>query len=401
MPYQEEFFDTNIVKLRRTFPPLHLWRIPGIAFEWRKILFSFIFVNTIFSLMRVLEPGFLSFSSEFVPRDISTFSAEMQHQILEKLFLLWKMFVFFDFATAGNIKPSASSAFIGCCFVITWSMSGLYLMGLNALDFTSGRPGTFLDGIKIFRRTLLNYFYLVIFAVVISSILQTCKYVFGYGVDHVSTFVFMPIFFLLTTIFLLFGWIYANSSIVLCSLVADNSDPFDAFGRTYSYVVNHIGYTILLIILGVLVCCFSIWIFSLLVSLLVIIQEDSINYKRELINYSWLYSFDQLVRVQAELLNLSTFVDFQRRALLPHHANHDLLFGNLKMLVLAAANSLFWTTSAVIYFLLRHTEDGTPLNEMYRPISKAPDTGVPLVGIAERERAMQRQPASPPPAVVD
>lgn len=62
--------------------------------------------------------------------------------------------------------------------------------------------------------------------------------------------------------------------------------------------------------------------------------------------------------------------------------------------------SLFWSATTVIYFLLRQSDDGTPLDEVYIPGPPPKAEPLPLVGVAASQQAVIERPATEPVATV-
>ena len=54
--------------------------------------------------------------------------------------------------------------------------------------------------------------------------------------------------------------------------------------------------------------------------------------------------------------------------------------------------SLFWSATTVIYFLLRQSEDGTPLDQVYMPGPPPKPDSLPVVGVAASQQPVIEQP---------
>ena len=66
------------------------------------------------------------------------------------------------------------------------------------------------------------------------------------------------------------------------------------------------------------------------------------------------------------------------------------------------AVSLFWTLATIAYFVVRKTDDGTALDEVFLWDEAQPDALLPLVGVAASEqpvveRPLEKEPSDNPP----
>jgi hypothetical protein len=66
----------------------------------------------------------------------------------------------------------------------------------------------------------------------------------------------------------------------------------------------------------------------------------------------------------------------------------------LKVLQLAVLASYFWSATTVIYFLLRQSDDGTPLDQVYIPGPPPKAEPLPLVGVAASQQPVIERPAT-------
>lgn len=173
-------------------------------------------------------------------------------------------------------------------------------------------------------------------------------------------------------VFLIFGWIpliagYVMTVVLILTAISwplmvaaistEGSDGFDGLSRAIGYVMNRPWYFLWLIVLacGVgLVTTSVVW-----------------------------WSFDIAAWLTSSILQqapLGTVFWSEEQSA-------------LRMAVLA---SYFWSATTVIYFLLRQSDDGTPLDEVY--ISGPPPKAepLPLVGVAASQQPVIERPATEP-----
>ena len=72
----------------------------------------------------------------------------------------------------------------------------------------------------------------------------------------------------------------------------------------------------------------------------------------------------------------------------------------LNIVCLGVVVSLFWSATTVIYFLLRQSDDGTPLDEVYIPGPPPKAEPLPLVGVAASQQPVIERPATETVATV-
>ncbi len=66
----------------------------------------------------------------------------------------------------------------------------------------------------------------------------------------------------------------------------------------------------------------------------------------------------------------------------------------LNIVCLGVVVSLFWSATTVIYFLLRQSDDGTPLDQVYIPGPPPKAEPLPLVGVAASQQPVIERPAT-------
>ena len=149
--------------------------------------------------------------------------------------------------------------------------------------------------------------------------------------------------------------------LMVAAISTEGSDGFDGLSRAIGYVMNRPWYFLWLIVLacGVgLVTMFFVW-----------------------------WSFDIAAWLTISILQ---------------RPDTGTVFWNegQSALRLAVLASYFWSATTVIYFLLRQSDDGTPLDEVYIPGPPPKAEPLPLVGVAASQQPVIERPATESVATV-
>ncbi len=149
--------------------------------------------------------------------------------------------------------------------------------------------------------------------------------------------------------------------LMVAAISTEGSDGFDGLSRAIGYVMNRPWYFLWLIVLACavgLVTRFFVW---------------------------WFFDI-------AALLTSSIF---------PVPTSQTEFWSEVQSaLRLAVLASYFWSATTVIYFLLRQSDDGTPLDEVYIPGPPPKAEPLPLVGVAASQQPIIERPTTEPVATV-
>jgi hypothetical protein len=149
--------------------------------------------------------------------------------------------------------------------------------------------------------------------------------------------------------------------LMVAAISVEGSDGFDGLSRAFGYVMNRPWYFLFLLCLalgiGVLTSHFAWWFLG--------------------------FAF--------HLAEWSTGGDQGVRGLI---RPFDIWQIGLKLLHLAVLVSYFWSATTVIYFLLRQSDDGTPLDQVYIPGPPPKPEPLPLVGVAASQQPVIERPAT-------
>ncbi len=146
--------------------------------------------------------------------------------------------------------------------------------------------------------------------------------------------------------------------LMVAAISTEGSDGFDGLSRSFGYVMNRPWYllslTVSSLLIGALTGAF-VWLFFDLAA--------------------WLTDWSL---GQGFLANSQFF--FWREA--------------FKLGFVAVLVSYFWSATTVIYFLLRQSEDGTPLDQVYIPGPPPKPELLPVVGVAASQQPVIERPAT-------
>lgn len=143
--------------------------------------------------------------------------------------------------------------------------------------------------------------------------------------------------------------------LMVAAISTEGSDGFDGLSRAFGYVMNRPWYLLWLIVLacgvGLVTTFFAWWFLDIA---------------------TWL---------TASILQL------------PHPG--AAFWGEVQAaLRVAVLSSYFWSATTVIYFLLRQSDDGTPLDQAYIPGPPPKAEPLPLVGVATSQQPVIERPAT-------
>ncbi len=175
------------------------------------------------------------------------------------------------------------------------------------------------------------------------------------------------------TVLIFLGWIPTLASLAMSLLLlliasswplmvaaisVEGSDGFDGLSRAFGYVMNRPWYYVFLVLLaavvGLLTDYFAFALFSMTFELARLSSGDG-GFNESMIWRSFL-----------TLLHLAVLVSY------------------------------FWSATTVIYFLLRQSDDGTALDQVYIPGPAPKSEPLPLVGTAASQQPVIERPATQP-----
>ncbi len=384
-PLQEEFFISDWARLRRWFPVLHLLRIWGIAFDWRKILVGAI-VAFLFSLIPFIAPverntviiqppaSLLSSTDELSPAFLYSdhneaffytifYSEPLSNRRVEATSSLLLPLTSFKqsvvqiagfFSTPITVRSMIGLLLTALLAMALWCFFGLMLSRMAACEFATGqRMGVNSSFGYAFRHSRK-----VAGALFLPAGMALILWGMAWGIGRLSgisligpaattmvTLLSFPLALILWCLVLSFPLVVASTGV-------DRCDGFDAFSRSYHYLLNR-GVYYLVMLFG------SLYVLNFL--------------------YQVTFLFAGTMRT---ILEEATY--FGSNSLPPLQPWFDGVF----LLFCGLGISLFWSATTTIYFLIRQSADGMPLDAWWTPKPMRMDGDLPLMGIAEREATM-------------
>ncbi|TXT34395.1 MAG: Uncharacterized protein FD138_1680 [Planctomycetota bacterium] len=148
--------------------------------------------------------------------------------------------------------------------------------------------------------------------------------------------------------------------LMTAAISTEGSDGFDGLSRAFGYVMNRFWFLV-----------FTVWLTAFGISYVALTVVE--------------FFFDAVVWLADWSVGPTSQSD-----------GGAVWLHMLNILCLGVVVSLFWSATTVIYFLLRQSDDGTPLDEVY--ISGPPPKAepLPLVGVAASQQPVIERPATEP-----
>jgi|GEM_PF-860427 len=265
---------------------------------------------------------------------------------------------------------------------------------MAAIDFAgAGDPSPF-AGIRFSSRHLVSYLGAPLIPVV--GLLACWIPNFFAGIvgripwigDTLVAVLWVIPFILGTLMMLIIVGVAASWPLMISAISTEASDAFDGLSRAYSYLFNRLWYLIVLVLLACLAGSAGLYLVNGLLSLSVGLTTLSVmagDAGRVSLPFEAGFSTGTLPLDQSISPPAAWGLTFWART--------------IASIPVAFVFSYFWTASTIVYFLLRHREDATPLTEV-AAFPSQPLTDLPLVGIPaaeRRESAEHAEPATPVP----
>lgn len=183
-----------------------------------------------------------------------------------------------------------------------------------------------------------------------------------------------------------FGW-----PLMYPAIAAEDSESFDGFSRSFSYVYGRPAQGLRLIVCGIA--------YGVVVVGAVMLLAQAAAYLAV-----WGVSSGMGWENAPDLAGGSSFFQFGLESggnRVPEAARGIASFwmNAAAVVVNGFAVSLFWTLATIAYFILRQADDGTALDEVFLWDEEQPDALLPLVGVAASdqpvvERSLEKDPGN-------
>lgn len=400
----DKHITVDEIRWRRVLPWLNLLRIPDISFRVRAIVAATIAVlvfglgNTAFrqlpfvvakdsdalfpvltDLSRAVSENFWAASG--LTNDSDALAGrwlsprrnepENRHQARESQvgygWMVWPLeTVFrparrlFDFGNTWSEVATAWTALLWALLV--WGIFGGASCRMMAIRFTQDQSVPLRTALRFSVRNWHSYLYgpllpllgVGVLTLIASSVGCLERWLVTSNGTVLAVFGFIPTLCAVVMTFLLaltaMGW-----PLMTAAISTEGSDGFDGLSRAFGYVLNRfwslLGLTCLTLIVGYFM------------SDLMLLFFQSVH---------WL--IDWSVGPTSEIDSGTLWLDI------------------LGIVQRGVSVSFFWSAVTVIYFLLRQSEDGTPLDQVYisDPLPKA--ESLPVVGVAASQQQVIEQP---------
>ena len=255
--------------------------------------------------------------------------------------------------------------------LLVWAIFGGAMARMHAVRFARDDSVSPLTAVRFSSRNGLSYLY----GPLLPLLGVGCFALLGIGVGKLEAWIgagqgtwlmalgWLPLLgsFVMAALLLLMvlGW-----PLMVAAISVEGSDGFDGLSRAFGYVMNRP------------------WYFAFLVSVAI-----GIGVLTDLFVFIFLHNSDRLARWS---LGVSDGVRELR--------GYSVWTATLPFVHLAVLVSFFWSATTVIYFLLRQSDDGTPLDQVYIPGPAPKAEPLPLVGIAASQQPVIERPTVEPVA---
>lgn len=155
--------------------------------------------------------------------------------------------------------------------------------------------------------------------------------------------------------------------LMVAAISVEGSDGFDGLSRAFGYVMNRPLYFVFLVLL-------TKYVAALAIAVPWVVCETGL----------WLAEWSLHWSIAEHAAYVGLVTDFWASVV------HGLQIG--------AVVSFFWSATVVIYFLLRQSDDGTPLDQVYIPGPPPKPEPLPLVGVAASQQPVIERPVTEPVA---
>ncbi len=253
--------------------------------------------------------------------------------------------------------------------LLVWAIFGGAMARMHAVRFARDGSVSPLEAVRFSSRNWLSYLY----GPLLPLLGVGCFALLGIGVGKMEAWFgagqgtwlmalgWLPLIgsFAMAALLLLliFGW-----PLMVAAISVEGSDGFDGLSRAFGYVMNRP------------------WYFAFLVSV-----AFGVGVVADFFMFVFLHNSDRLAR-------WSIGVNDGVREL----RGFSVWTASLQFVHLAVLVSFFWSATTVIYFLLRQSDDGTPLDQVYIPGPPPKAEPLPLVGVAASQQPVIERPTVEP-----
>ncbi len=178
------------------------------------------------------------------------------------------------------------------------------------------------------------------------------------------------------------GW-----SLMQATISVEDSDAFDGFSRSFSYVFSKPWHFIWYLLVALLFGGIAVEVVSVVANTVsgIAAQGLSTGMNKEILT--------ALLGESQSLLKQNPLDWKPPQAGLPMATWFAVAWHYLTgLMVFCFRDSYFWVATTIIYFLLRRAEDATDFDEIHIPAGETPEEFLPLVGVAASDQPVIERP---------
>lgn len=263
--------------------------------------------------------------------------------------------------------------------LIVWSFVGGALCRMNALQFATRKRLGVAAALKFSRRQLIGYLVAPMMPLAAVLILQGFNWLLGclaglapsagsiaLGLGWVVV-LFSGFIMAMLTLAIVFGW-----PLMIAAISTEDSDGFDGLSRAFGYLFDRPWHAGLFSVSSLPIFAVSRLLVAVLIGLAISSGAEAVDRgsKSTMTFDSWKFSLELERRGHASPAGIvadrldDTLIRRRGFAWPGNFGDNALIAWTLipSLLYVGFGPSFFWSATTVSYFLLRHSDDGTPLD---------------------------------------
>ncbi len=298
--------------------------------------------------------------------------------------------------TTGNTLTSAAYHWTHLLWaLVVWGFFGGAISRMSAINFATDRGVGVKTATRYARRRFLSFFSAPLLPIAGILVLWIVLLVGGLigRIPSAGPF-FVGIFWVVALIVglvvaLIAVGLFAGWPLMSPTIATEDSDAFDGFSRSFSYVFSRprqgFGYLLVSVVYGMACVALVALLTTLVIHLAIWGVSSGMGTDEVIVLTAGSPTPDAIVNDDHFTTPLKA-VPKGARAITAFWMNAT------RVLVQGFAVSLFWSLATIIYFLLRYSDDATSLDEVFLTAADEPEDLLPLVGVASSEQPVVERP---------
>ncbi|VAX37866.1 hypothetical protein MNBD_PLANCTO02-2608 [hydrothermal vent metagenome] len=274
-----------------------------------------------------------------------------------------------------------------------WAIFGGAICRMTALRFARDERISMKRALQFSSRRFLSYFSAPLLPLSGVVCMWLLLFIAGWignipAVGSVVVGVFYGLAFLIALgIGLILLGVTCGWSLMQATISVEDSDAFDGFSRSFSYVFSKPWHFIWYLLVALLFGGIAVEVVSFVASIVINIAAQGLSTGMNEERLTALLGESQFLLKQNPL-------DWNPlHAGLPMATWFAVAWHYLAgLMVFCFRDSYFWVATTIIYFLLRRAEDATDFDEIHIPAGETPDEFLPLVGVAASDQPVIERP---------